>query len=205
MVMIENIHHAGYYLEKSKVIRKLNVTAIGTIERSTTPRRGRGVASTPGSTRSNCIGRSAPCASSTSPIERRSPRYSGRDFGGADAAGIVAQQRGRDALRYVVNRLSWVAPTQFEMNRDNRNEAFARGQPAGRDHGRAPAPRNRMSVDLEQDFASIAPYTIEEASMRLPMPSRATRWTTSGRARRSPLPVGLSRSARRRAWCVCVR
>lgn len=31
MVMIENIHHADY-LEKSKVIRQLNVTAIGTIE-----------------------------------------------------------------------------------------------------------------------------------------------------------------------------
>jgi AcrR family transcriptional regulator len=31
MVMIENIHHAEY-LEKSKVIRQLNVTAIGTIE-----------------------------------------------------------------------------------------------------------------------------------------------------------------------------
>src|SRR5215207_5590870 len=31
MVMIENIHHAEY-LEKSKVIRDLNVTAIGTIE-----------------------------------------------------------------------------------------------------------------------------------------------------------------------------
>jgi hypothetical protein len=29
--MIENIHHAEY-LEKSKVIRQLNVTAIGTIE-----------------------------------------------------------------------------------------------------------------------------------------------------------------------------
>ncbi|SFZ84715.1 transcriptional regulator, TetR family [Devosia enhydra] len=31
MVMIENIHH-GEYLERSKVIRQLNVTAIGTIE-----------------------------------------------------------------------------------------------------------------------------------------------------------------------------
>lgn len=31
MVMIENIHHAAY-MEKSKVIRQLNVTAIGTIE-----------------------------------------------------------------------------------------------------------------------------------------------------------------------------
>lgn len=31
MVMIENIHHAAF-LEKSKVIRQLNVTAIGTIE-----------------------------------------------------------------------------------------------------------------------------------------------------------------------------
>jgi AcrR family transcriptional regulator len=31
MVMIENIHH-GEYLERSKVIRDLNVTAIGTIE-----------------------------------------------------------------------------------------------------------------------------------------------------------------------------
>lgn len=31
MVMIENIHH-GEFLERSKVIRQLNVTAIGTIE-----------------------------------------------------------------------------------------------------------------------------------------------------------------------------
>ena len=31
MVMIENIHH-GEYLERSKVIRQLNVSAIGTIE-----------------------------------------------------------------------------------------------------------------------------------------------------------------------------
>ena len=70
MVMIENIHQ-GHYLEKSKVIRELNVTAIDHISRIYLRGVEEGVFR-PAWIRSNCIGRSAHFASSTSRTAQRS-------------------------------------------------------------------------------------------------------------------------------------
>ena len=74
MVMIENIHN-GEYLEQSKVIRELNVTAIDHISRIYSRGVEEGVFR-PGSIPSNCTGRSARSASSTSPTARPSRRFS---------------------------------------------------------------------------------------------------------------------------------
>ena len=74
MVMIENIHH-GQYLDRSKVIRELNVTAIDYISRIYA----RGVdegCSGPASTQWNCTGRSAHFASSTCRTAPPSRRFS---------------------------------------------------------------------------------------------------------------------------------
>lgn len=70
MVMIENIHHADY-LDRSEVIRQLNVTAIDNIA-SIYARGCRRAGSGPVSTPSTYIGRSVRSASSTSPTERPS-------------------------------------------------------------------------------------------------------------------------------------
>jgi hypothetical protein len=89
MVMIENIHH-GKYLDRSKVIRNLNVTAIDKIK-AIYAGLADGVFLAPISTRLNCTGRSAHSASSTSPtgdiLEDFRPR-----FRRAQGPGVVAPE-----------------------------------------------------------------------------------------------------------------
>ena len=76
LVMIENIHDARY-LARSPGIKKVNKTAIDRLERIY-GRDWRRASSGRGSSRSNCTGRSARSASSTSPTGRPSRGFSAR-------------------------------------------------------------------------------------------------------------------------------
>ena len=71
----------------------------------------------------------------------------------------IRHRRSRPQLRFATVQLSAPEP----QPRHSAREAFPRHFPADRDHGGAAHARHGCPWDLEQNFRTIAPYTLEEA------------------------------------------